>query len=77
MSLRREVLRAHVTKRLAHGERYVVTRAYLSDGSIEQRVNPGQPDDDDLAWSHIGRNDDLSAERERLQREGWSIEQRS
>lgn len=74
MSLRREVLRAHVTKRLAHGERYVLTRAYLSDGTIEQRVNPGRPDDEDVPWKRIGHYDDLRAERDRLAREGWAIE---
>jgi hypothetical protein len=74
MTLRREVLRAYVTKRLAHGERYVVTRAYLSDGTIEQRTNPGYPDEDLLPWARVGRYDDLRAERERLAREGWSIE---
>lgn len=74
MSRRREVLRAHVTKRLAHGERYVVTRAYLSDGTIEQRLNPGRIDEDDIAWTKVGRYEDLRAERARLQREGWAIE---
>jgi hypothetical protein len=76
MSLRREVLRAHVTRRLAHGERYVVTRAYLSDGTIEQRVNPGKPDEDEIPWTRAGRYEDLRAERQRLRREGWQIERR-
>lgn len=72
--IRRELLRAYVTKRLAHGERYVLTRAYLSDGTIEQRTNPGYPDDDDLPWSRIGTYRDLEAERDHLTREGWSVE---
>lgn len=74
MLLRRELLRAYVTRTLAHGDRHVVSRAYLSDGTIEERINPGIPDDDDLPWSPAGRFDDLAAERERLRREGWSIE---
>lgn len=77
MSLRRELLRAHVTRRIAHGDRYVVTRAYLSDGTIEQRVNPGRADDDELPWERVGRYDDLRAERDRLKREGWAIERHS
>ena len=75
--LRHEVLRAHVTRRIGHGERYVVTRAYLSDGTIQQRVNPGHPDDDDMPWETIGRYDDLVAERDRLRREGRAVERRS
>ena len=67
-------MRAYVTRRLAHGDRYVVTRAYLSDGTIEERTNPGIPDDDDLPWSRVGRCDDLERERDRLAHEGWSIE---
>lgn len=72
--IRRELLRAYVTKRLAHGERYVVTRAYLSNGTIEQRTNPGYLDDDALPWSRVGRYRDLESERDRLTREGWAIE---
>jgi hypothetical protein len=74
MSPRREVLRAHVTRRLAHGERYVVTRVYMSDGTIEQRINPGKPDDDAIPWTRAGRYEDVRAERQRLRREGWQIE---
>lgn len=75
MFLRRELMRASITKRVAHGDRYVVTRAYLSDGRVEQRTNPGVPHDDDLPWSPAGRYRDLDAERERLTRAGWSIEE--
>ena len=71
---RREVLRASVTRRLAHGDRYVVTRAYLSDGTVQERTNPGTPDDDDHPWTPAGHYRDLDAERERLARDGWSIE---
>lgn len=74
MLLRRELLRAYMTRTLAHGDREVVTRAYLSDGTIEEQRNPGLPDPDDVPWSPAGRYDDLAAERERLAREGWSIE---
>lgn len=74
MSLLRELLRAYVTRRIGHGERYLVTRAYMSDGTIEQRVNPGHPDDDDLPWAPVGRYDDILAERDRLQREGWAVQ---
>lgn len=70
----REVLRAHVTRRLGHGQRYVVTRSYMNDGSIRQRVNPGKPDEDVIAWKRVGRYDDLAAERDRLRREGWQVE---
>jgi hypothetical protein len=73
VSLRRELLRAHMTRRVAHGVRYVVTRAYLSDGTVEQRVNPGRPDDEEYSWKKIGRYGDLIAERDRLRREGWTI----
>jgi hypothetical protein len=76
VKIRRELLRAHMTRRVAHGVRYVVTRAYLGDGTIEERVNPGKPDDDDVPWKRVGRYDDLAAERDRLRREGWSIERR-
>lgn len=76
MPLRREVLRAHVTKRLAHGDRYLVTRVYVSDGSIEQRVNPGLIDDDLVEWQRVGRYDDLGVEREKLRREGWEFASR-
>lgn len=71
---RREVLRASVTRRLAHGDRLVVTRVYLSDGTVQERTNPGVPDDDDLPWSPAGKYEDLDAERARLTREGWAIE---
>ncbi len=64
-----------MTRRLAHGDRHVVTRVYLSDGRVEERTNPGVPDDDDLPWSPAGRYSDLDAERERLSRAGWSIEE--
>lgn len=74
MVVRRELLRAYVTRTLAHGERHVVTRAYLTDGTIREQLNPGVPDPDDLPWSPVGRYDDLAAERKRLVREGWSIE---
>lgn len=71
---RREVLRASVTRRLAHGDRHVVTRAYLSDGTVEERTNRGVPDDDDLPWAPAGKYEDLEAERQRLSRDGWVIE---
>jgi hypothetical protein len=74
MLLRRELLRAYVTRTLAHGDRHVVTRVYLSDGTIEEQTNPGVPDPADLPWSPAGRFEDLTAERKRLVREGWSIE---
>jgi hypothetical protein len=69
----RELLRAYVTRRVGHGQRYLVTRAYLSDGTIRQRINPGRPDDDAIAWKRVGRYDDLAAERDRLRRGGWDI----
>lgn len=76
MPIRRELLRAYVTRRMGHGERHVVTRAYLSDGTVEQRVNPGRPDDDEISWEKVGRYDDLVVERDRLRRAGWAIERR-
>ena len=76
VTIRRELLRAHMTRRVAHGVRYIVTRAYFSDGTIQQRLNPGKPDEDDVPWERAGRYDDLAAERDRLRREGWSIERR-
>ncbi len=74
MLMKRELLRAYVTRTVAHGDRHVVTRAYLSDGTIDEQVNPGVADPDDVPWAPAGRYDDLDAERERLVREGWSIE---
>ena len=71
--LPREVLRAYVTRRMGHGQRYVVTRTYWSDGTISQRVNPGRADDEDIPWQRIGRYEDLLAERDRLRRQGWEI----
>lgn len=66
-------MRAYVTKRVGHGQRYLMTRAYLGDGTIQQRVNPGLADDDAIAWERAGRYDDLLAERDRLRREGWKV----
>lgn len=77
VSGRHEVLRAHMTRRVAHGVRYVVTRAYFSDRSVEERVNRGRPDEDEVPWKRLGRYEDLAAERDRLRREGWSIERRT
>jgi hypothetical protein len=74
MVLRKEVLRAAITKTLAHGERYVMRRAYFSDGTIEQQLNPGHPDEGDLPWKRIGSYLDLMKEREALARDGWAIE---
>ena len=71
---RREMLRAHVTRRTGHGQRYVVTRLYLSDGTIEQQVNPGHPDGDELPWTRVGTYADLATERTALTREGWAVE---
>ncbi len=75
--IRRELLRAYVTRRVGHGQRYVVTRVYLSDGTIRQQVNPGHPDDEEDPWETVGRYDDLAAERDLLRREGWAIERPS
>lgn len=65
-------MRAYVTKRLAHGDRYLLTRAYLSDCTIEQRLNPGLADDDDVPWERVGQYQDVLAERDRIRREGWT-----
>ncbi len=75
--MRHELLRAYVTRRVGHGQRYLVTRAYMSDGTIQQRVNPGHPDDEAVPWETIGRYDDVVAERDRLRRDGWAVERRS
>lgn len=74
MVLRREVLRATITKTLAHGERYVMRRAYFSDGTIEQQLNPGHPDEGELPWKRIGSYSDLKNVREELARDGWAVE---
>ncbi|HEX9435572.1 MAG TPA: hypothetical protein VGA16_00265 [Candidatus Limnocylindria bacterium] len=71
--IRRELMRAYVAKRVGHGQRYLMTRAYLSDGTIEQRVNPGIADDEDVAWVRVGHYEDLLAERDRLRRAGWRV----
>lgn len=68
------MLRAHMTRRMGHGQRYVVTRVYLSDATIEQQVNPGHPDGDGLPWTRVGTYTDLATERTALTRKGWAVE---
>lgn len=67
--------RAEVTRRIAHGDRYLVTRLFLADGRVMQQVNPGVADLDN-DWQEIGRFDDLGLALAALRQEGWSISER-
>ncbi len=65
---------AHLTRTVGHGARYVLTRAFLPDGRVMERLNPGVPDEGELPWKEIGRYTDLLTEKAALQRDGWAIE---
>lgn len=66
------VARAEMTRRLAHGDRYLETRLFLGDGRIMEQVNPGVPDLDD-DWREVGRFTDLRSALSDLRRQGWTI----
>lgn len=71
--LRRELLRASVTRKVGHGQRYVLVRSYRSDGTVMQRINEGDPDDVQR-WKPFGKWTDIAREQRRLRREGWEVE---
>jgi hypothetical protein len=66
----RVLARAEVTKRLAHGDRYLETRLFLADGRIMEQVNPGIADLEN-DWREIGRFRDLNAALAEMHRAGW------
>jgi hypothetical protein len=67
------LLRASMLLRIGHGERQLVERELRSDHRVMQRVNLGEPIKED-DWTEVGRFESVSAERARLEREGWAIE---
>jgi hypothetical protein len=68
------LLRASMLLRIGHGERQLVERELRSDHRVMQRVNLGEPITED-DWAEVGRFDGVTAERSRLEREGWAIEE--
>lgn len=64
--------RAEVTRRLAHGDRYLETRLFLVDGRVMEQVNAGVPDVEN-DWREVGRFTDLRAALGALRRDGWEI----
>ncbi len=69
----RAVLRARQLRSIGTGQRYLMEREWLSDGRVMQRVNPGQPDQEN-AWREIGRWRDLAKERAAVAEQGWEID---
>lgn len=67
--------RAELTRRIAHGERYLVTRLFLADGRVMQQINPGVADLENQ-WRSIGRFRELRSAIAKLRREGWSVSER-
>lgn len=68
----RVVARAEITRRLAHGDRYLATRVFLADGRILEQVNPGLPDLEN-DWHEVGRFDQIEGALSELREEGWAI----
>lgn len=64
--------RAEMTRRIAHGERYLLTRVFLSDGRVMQQTNRGLPDLEN-AWREVGHFTDLQMALGELEQEGWTI----
>lgn len=65
--------RAEMTRRLAHGDRYLETRLFLADGRVMEQVNPGVPDLEN-DWREVGRFTDLRSALRDLRRQGWAID---
>jgi hypothetical protein len=72
LTLGRVLARAEMTRTVAHGERYLVTRLLLAEGRVMQQLNPGLPDLEN-DWREVGRFDDLKTELAQLRRAGWAI----
>lgn len=69
----RVLARADVTRRLAHGDRYLQTRLYLADGRVMEQVNVGVPDLEN-EWREVARFTDLRSALDDLRRQGgWDI----
>jgi len=69
----RIVARAEMTRRMAHGERYLETMIFLADGRVLRQVNPGIPDLEN-DWHEMRRFTDLTQELRDLRRDGWQIQ---
>lgn len=69
----RALLRAHQTRSVGPGQRWLVEREWLSDGRVMQRINNGKPilEND---WRETERWTDLDAERAELRADGWEID---
>lgn len=72
----RVLARAEVTRRLAHGDRYLETRLFLADGRVMEQVNPGLPDLEN-DWREVGRYADLRSALDQLRRAGWQVDEPS
>jgi hypothetical protein len=72
LTLGKVLARAEMTRTVAHGERYLVTRLLLANGRVVQQLNPGLPDLEN-DWREVGHFDDLGAELAQLRRAGWAI----
>lgn len=69
----RVVLAAHVVKSIGAGQRYLVQRRWLADGTVQQRVNEGLPEAT-REWTTIGRWREIDAERRAILSQGWAVE---
>lgn len=69
----RVVARAEMTRKIAHGDRYLETRVFLADGRVMEQVNTGIPDLEN-DWREVGRFKDLNASLRQLRRDGWEIQ---
>lgn len=70
------VARAEMTRRLAHGDRYLETRLFLADGRVIEQVNPGLAELEQR-WREVGRFADLSEALNELQGSGWTVREAS
>lgn len=67
----KDLLRASIVLKVAHGERFLLTRRYLSDGRIMESSQAGPTD---MAREReVGRFDDLRKARRSLLDSGWVL----
>ena len=66
------LLRAEITKSIGPGTAYLLTRLYLTDGTILEQLNPGVLETE-TGWKTAGRESDLTRLAARLRREGWTV----
>ncbi|HEY6958582.1 MAG TPA: hypothetical protein VI814_07155 [Candidatus Limnocylindria bacterium] len=69
----RVVLAAHQLKSIGAGQRYLMERRWLDDGTVEQRINEGTPEGAQ-EWKKIGRWRDLASERAAIASQGWELD---